>query len=201
MDDGPIHRTAHEDLRYIRRTLDAAGRFSSLSGKGMVTVGVLALAAVVANLRFTGAPWDAGVRREFALGPWVVLLVASVVVGVWATARKARRTGQVLWSPVLQKALWCSCAAMLLGGLLTAGVIRAGRLELLPAIWLGCYGTALTAAGMMSVSPVRWMGVSFLALAGIAVFAPPGFGLALLALGFGWLHVAFGAYIAWRHDG
>jgi hypothetical protein len=25
--------------------------------------------------------------------------------------------------------------------------------------------------------------------------------LAWLALGFGWVHIAFGAYIAWRHDG
>lgn len=201
MDQSSTRRPAHEDLQYIRRTLDAAGRFSSVSGRGFVLIGLLALSAVAINRRVTGAPWDQHARPEWTLGVWALLLAVSLLTGIWCTALKARRTGQVFWSPVLRKALWGYGAAMLLGGILTAGVIRVGHPGLLPQVWLGSYGAALVSAGVMSVSPVRWMGIAFLALAGLAAMTPPEAGLALLGLGFGFLHVGFGAFIAWRHDG
>lgn len=201
MDPGSAHRHAHEDLQYIRRTLAAAGNFSSLSGAGMVVTGVLALATVVANLRLTGSPWDANARPAESLSLWAVLLVTSIAVGVWTSVLKARRTAQVFWSPVLRKALWGYGAGMLLGAILTVGVIRSGQFHLLPEVWLGCYGAAMTAAGVMTVAPVRWMGVSFLALAAVAAWVPPGADILVLGLGFGWLHIAFGAFIVWRHNG
>ena len=201
MEPGSAHRNAHEDLQYIRRTLAAAGNFSSLSGTGMVVTGVLALATVVANLRLTGAPWDPGASPDRSLGLWGVLLVVSIAIGVWTSALKARRTGQVFWSPVLRKALWGYAAGMALGAILTVGAIRTAQFALLPEIWLGCYGAAMTAAGVMTVPAVRWMGISFLALAAVAAWVPPGAQILVLGLGFGWLHIAFGAFIAWRHNG
>lgn len=200
MEHAPAYRNPHEDLAYIRRTLDAAGRLSSVSGRGLVLIGFLGLGAVAVNALATGAPWQAGAGVE-SLGVWAVCLVASFAVGVTSMDRKARRMGQRLWTPVLQKALWSYASAMVLGAVLSLAVLRAGRLALLPALWLGCYGAALTSTGVFSVSPVRWMGISFLVLSLIAVLAPPSVGLALLALGFGWLHIGFGAYIAGRHDG
>lgn len=194
-------RAAHEELQYIRRTLDAAGSFSSIPGRGLVLIGLLALAAVAVSLRVTGAPWDDRAHPVESLAVWAALLALSILIGLWTMARKARRTGQVMWSPVLRKALWGYCAAMLLGGILSAAVIRQGRFDLLPEIWLGCYGTALIAGGVMSVAPVRWMGIAYLVLAGAGALLPPQMGLTLLAAGFGGLHLAFGAYIAWRHDG
>jgi hypothetical protein len=194
-------RAAHEELAYIRHTLDAAGTFSSIPGRGLVVIGLMALAAVVANQRITGAPWDDGARPVESLAVWAALLALSVLVGLWTMTQKARRTGQPVWSPVLRKALWGYCAAMLLGGILSGAVIRVGRFDLLPEIWMGCYGAAMIAGGVMSVAPVRWMGISFLALAAGGAWLAPQYGLLLLAAGFGGLHFLFGAYIAWRHDG
>jgi hypothetical protein len=194
-------RGAREELAYIRRTLDAAGSFSSVPGRGLVVIGLMALAAAVVNQRVTGAPWDGGARPVESLAVWATLLAFSVLVGLWTMAQKARRTGQPVWSPVLRKALWGYCAAMLLGGILSGAVIRTGQLDMLPEIWLGCYGLAMIAGGVMSVAPVRWMGISFLALSGARALLPAPYGLLLLAAGFGGLHILFGAYIAWRHDG
>ncbi len=200
MEQAPTYRSPQEDLAYIRRTLDAAGRLSSVSGRGLVLVGFLGLGAVAVNALATGAPWQAGAGTE-SLGVWAVCLVASFAVGVTSMDRKARRMGQRLWTPVLQKALWSYASAMVLGAVLSLAVLRAGRPELLPALWLGCYGAALTSTGVFSVSPVRWMGISFLVLSLIAALVPASAGLTMLAMGFGWLHIGFGAYIAWRHDG
>jgi hypothetical protein len=200
-DHDPIPRTAHEDLAYIRRTLDAAGRISTVPGRGFVAIGLLALAAVVLNRQVTGAPWEPAARLETSLAVWFLLLALSVVVGGWTMAGKARRSAVPVFSPAVRRALWGYGAAMGLGAVLTASAVLAGRLELLPEVWLGCYGAALCSAGAMTLAPVRWMGVAFLLLAIAAVALPASAGLALLGAGFGWLHIAFGAWIAWRYDG
>lgn len=206
-------RAAHEQLAYIRRTLDAAGRLSIVPGWGLVGIGLLALGTAWANQHYLGgAPWSAEFLRELESGPagaggiayflglalWGALLVVSLGIGYVTMRAKARRTGQVFWSPVLRKALWGYAAALGFGALLTFSML--GRPELLPEVWLGCYGVALVGAGAVSISPIRWMGLCFLALAAVAAFTRAS-GTALLAAGFGGLHILFGAYIAWRHDG
>ena len=72
--------------------------------------------------------------------------------------------------------------------------------QLLPPVWLGCYGLSVLAAGQVSVWPVRIMGLGFLSLAALSALAPE-FGILWLAAGFGALHIAFGSYITWRYDG
>lgn len=201
MSDSPLFRSAREELAYIRRTLDAAGHLTIIPGWGFVAIGVLALAAVAANRLITGAPWDPGSTRDPALVVWGALLVVSALIGTSSMARKARRLGQQFWTPVLRRAAWGYGSAMALGGVLTFAVLASGQRGMLPAIWLGCYGVALSSAGVVSVSPLRWMGGCFLVLAAAGAFLDVSSGLALLAIGFGWLHIAFGAYIAWRQNG
>jgi hypothetical protein len=75
------------------------------------------------------------------------------------------------------------------------------HLNWIPVIWLSCYGAAVACGGQFSVAPVRYMGFCFLMCALGAVLSFPSAGLAWLAIGFGWLHLVFGAYIARRHNG
>jgi hypothetical protein len=182
-------------------------------GRGFVVIGLLALVTLWINEQFlAGAPWSRTVLREmgeegytadkshFLLTTllWAGLLAASLATGSYAMWRKARRTGQAFWSPVLRKALWGYAAAMLFGGLLTVSSLDTPAL--LPEVWLGCYGVALVGAGAVSISPIRWMGICFLLLAAVAALTSVS-GSLLLAAGFGGLHILFGGYIAWRHDG
>lgn len=67
--------------------------------------------------------------------------------------------------------------------------------------WLLLYGTAVTSAGALSVRPVPLLGVCFMALGVLAFVAPPAWGDALMAAGFGGLHVGFGCLIARNHGG
>jgi len=194
-------RTAHDDLQYIRRTLAAAGHLSIVPGKGLAAIGLLAVGATSLNYWVTGAPWDAPPVHFEAMGIWGLLFVVSLAIGAATMKQKARRTQQAFWSPVLRKAMWGYGAAMALGAILSVSVVQHQRPDALAEVWLGCYGVAVMAAGAVSVSPVRWMGICFLLLAIAATAAPAPLGLPLLGLGFGGLHFAFGAYIAWKHEG
>ena|SRR5438128_6056097 len=193
--------TAQENLVYIRRTLEAAGQFTAVPGKALMCAGAVALGGVAWNLSVTGAPWDSGFRQPQALLSWgIVLGLALAVVGL-GIFRKAQLMRTPLRAPLVRKLVWSLSPALFVGGLLTSMAVRTDRLDGLPAIWLGCYGSAVVNGGQVSVTPVRYMGLCILLAAAGAAATPSSMGLTWLAVGFGWLHLFFGAYIAWRHNG
>ena len=87
------------------------------------------------------------------------------------------------------------------GALLTAALARAGQLELLPAVWLLCYGAGVVAAGALSPRIVPVTGAVFLALGTVALVAPPAWGDVLMAVGFGGTHIVSGFLVARHHGG
>jgi len=197
----PSLESARETLQYIRRTLEAAGQFTAVPGKCLMAAGAFALGGVWINVAVTGAPWVSGSESAAALEVWGVVLGLSVAIVGWGIYRKAHATGMRFQAPLVRKLIWSLSPALLVGGVLSNVAVRARDLEWLPVIWLGCYGLAVTNGGQVSVAPVRYMGLCLLACAAGAAFSPPGMGLAWLAVGFGWTHLVFGAYIAWRHNG
>jgi hypothetical protein len=68
-------------------------------------------------------------------------------------------------------------------------------------MWILLYGTAVTAAGALSVRIVPVMGVLFMALGVLTLVLSPGYGNVFMAAGFGGLHVVFGVIIARKHGG
>ncbi len=193
--------SAREDLLYIRKTLEAAGQFTAVPGKCLMAAGLVALVGVAFNALYTGAPWNSGDHQSLALNSWGIVLGVSIAIVSYGIYRKNQQTGTTIRPPLVRKLLWSLCPALFVGGILSHLAVHTYNLDWLPAIWLGCYGAAVTNGGQVSVSPVRYMGVSLLMVAAGAALSPKGMGLIWLAVGFGWLHLVYGAYIAWRHNG
>jgi hypothetical protein len=184
---------ALDNLQFIRDTMERAGSFTAIPGLGMVGAGVVAaIVAVVAAAQPTAAGW---------LICWLVGGALSTVVLLLAMARKAHGVGVQLLSGPGRKLALCFTPPMLVAALVTAALYHAALPGILPGIWLLLYGTAVMAGGTFSVRIVPVMGACFLALGAAALYAPAAWGNWLLALGFGGLHLAFGAAIAWRHGG
>jgi hypothetical protein len=194
-------QSARENLLYIRRTLEAAGQLTAVPGKCLMATGLIAIAGAVFNGFVTGAPWGSGSHPRFALATWGIVLGLSLGIVSLGIYRKSRQMRAPIQLPLLRKLLWSLCPALFVGGILTGLAIQSGSLAWLPVIWLGCYGAAVTNGGQVSVAPVRYMGLCFLLAAGGAALSPTEAGLAWLALGFGWLHLVYGTYIARRHNG
>jgi hypothetical protein len=87
------------------------------------------------------------------------------------------------------------------GALLTVIFYQAGFTNYIPGLWLLLYGTGVVTGGMFSVRVVPIMGLCFMALGGIALFAPAALANWFMGAGFGGLHIIFGVVIARRYGG
>jgi hypothetical protein len=188
-----IRVNAADDLRFIREAVEHSSRFTDLPGRGMVVIGCTALVTT----------WLATVQSDerLWLATWFVEGVFAVTIALAAVALKARVNGSSLFALPTRTFFLGLLPALVAGGALTAILADAGRYDLLPGLWLLLYGTAVVSAGAHAVRIVPIHGLCFMALGGLTLLAPSGFGDLALALGFGGIHIAFGAVIARRYGG
>lgn len=197
VDDGKEPPTALSDraidnLTYIRRTMEASGTFTAVSGVGVIVMGLLALLAAGMASRFP--------TPGAFVGIWAGAAVVSAGVAGYSIVRKAGRRRQSALSGPGRKFVLNFMPAIAAGGALTVALLASGTTTLLPGTWLLLYGTGVVTGGAFSVRVVPAMGLAFMLL-GVTALALPGWGPALMAAGFGGLHLAFGAIIAWRYGG
>jgi hypothetical protein len=192
-EDPALHARAMDNLRFIRQTMERATAFTAVPGWGGVGMGVLGLvAAAVAESRLTPGEW---------LLTWLAAAILGLALGGWAMAAKARRGGTAVFSYSGRRFVLSYLPPLVVGALLTVALVRAGQSAALPGTWLLCYGTGVVTGGAFSVRVVPLMGLCFMALGAVALFGPAGWGNALMAAGFGALHIVFGLIIARRYGG
>ena len=188
-----LQARAMDNLQFIRDTMAQAASFTAISGVGIVLVGTLAVVAAALVGRLDGA--DAQVLA------WIGVAGVAAAVSTVATVRKARAAGMPVLSGPGRKLLLSFSPPMAVGALLTVVLVRAGAEALLPGVWLLLYGTAVIAGGAFSVRIVPVMGACIMVVGAVALFGAPSFGNLFMGIGFGGMHLLFGALIARRHGG
>jgi hypothetical protein len=188
-----LHDRAMDNLRFIRETMERASSFTAVPGWGQVAIGVTALfAALVASQQKAFSDWVA---------VWMVEATVSAAVAGWTMYRKAHASDTSLLSQPGRKLIINLSPPVIVGGLLTVVFYRAGLGGQLPGLWLLLYGTGVVTGGAFSVRPVPVMGLCFMFLGAGALFLPAAWGDALMAAGFGLLHIIFGLHIARNYGG
>ncbi len=135
------------------------------------------------------------------LAIWIVAAGLAFLVGGGTMMAKARSRGERLSRGVGQRFVFSLIPATVVAIALTAALIGLGATQAIPGMWLMLYGVGVITGGVYSVRPVPIMGLGFLLLGLAALAAPAAWSTALLALGFGGLHLVFGAIIARRYGG
>ena len=189
----PTHHQALDNLSFIRSTIENASSFTAVSGVGGILMGATALlAAFSAHYSRSPLAW---------LAIWSSEAFLAFAIALGFSYRKATRLGTGLLSVPFRRFALAMAPSMLVGALLSVLLHRAGNDNLLPAVWLLLYGMGVSSAGAFSVRVVPVMGMSFMALGTVTAFTPAAWADAILALGFGGLHIVFGALIARDYSG
>ena len=182
-----------DNLEFIRETMESSGQFTALSGLGSMLLGGVGLtAAPIASSQPTPTRW---------LVVWLLAAALAIPLAGAAVVRKTRTVDVSLLSGHGRKFVLGFVPAMMVGALVTLALFREGLVYLLPGCWLLLYGLGLVTAGMFSVRIIPLMGCSFMLLGAGALLAAPAWGDALMAGGFGVVHLFYGVIIARRYGG
>ena len=188
-----LQARAMDNLQFIRDTMAQAASFTAISGVGMVLVGTLAVVAAL----LVGRVGDAHAQ----VLAWIGVAAVAALVSTVATVRKARAAGMPVLSGPGRKLVLSFSPPIAVGALLTPVLVRAGADALLPGVWLLLYGTAVIAGGAFSVRIVPVMGACIMLVGTAALFGAASYGNLFMGVGFGGMHLLFGALIARRHGG
>jgi hypothetical protein len=184
---------AADNLRFIRETMENAGRFTAVPGWGGVGMGVTAVAAALVAAREPSATrW---------LAVWLVELAVAVIIATGATVLKARAAEGQVFSAAGRRFALSFVPPLLVGALLTVVLYQGGLIHVLPGMWLLLYGTAVVTGGAFSVRVVPVIGLCLMVTGVAALLGPATWGNICMGIGFGGLQIVFGSLIAYRHGG
>ena len=205
---------AQERIRQIQRTMELATRWTHLPGPAAVVGGLLALAGCGVSYGMIGS-LDFADMLDISLGTQVAFcviwfaigavgLIVETVFRAWAAKREGRST-TILSARV---AAFSMTPSVIVAMVLTVKFLipvdpRPDEIRYIVPVWMMLYGTGVYTAGLFSRRPPRVLGLTFLTLGAVALFAFPSYGLVSAALSFGLLHIVFGLYIIrkQRQDG
>lgn len=198
----PIAQRAEENLVYIREAIARSDSFTGISGWGMMAMGLIAIVG----------SWLAPQSRMLDgwLYSWAFVAVVACSVGVIAMCIKAYVRKTPLWAGSGRRFAMSFTPPILVGVVLSEVFYQNYLEHLLPCMWLMLYGLAVLNGGAYSVKPVPIAGAAFLLLGFWAGFMPLDVPTvvadylvrdAVLAIGFGGIHLVLGAIVAARYGG
>ena len=198
-----------KDLASIRTMMEKSSKFFSLSGMSGVLAGVYALGGAVAAYYTAYYPYPLFGYRLLSVNEPAVLiklifiavavLVASIGTGVWLSSRKARKHGVKLWSPASKELFYKIAVPLVTGGVFILIVLSTGHFGLAAPTCLIFYGLALIHGSANTVDEIRYLGFSEIIL-GLFSALYPGYGLIFWSIGFGILHIIYGAIMYNKYD-
>lgn len=205
-----------ETLSDIKRIMERSTRFMSLSGLGGIGAGISALVgawwarnileryqATTGNsgydhLGMRGGDIHLGLVSEL-FGVAMLVLVCALAAGYYFTWRKARQQGLPVWDASARKVFINLAIPLIAGGLFIFGLLDNGQTTLVAPTCLVFYGLALVNASKYTVTDIRYLGIAEILLGTISLFNPYK-GLLYWALGFGVLHIVYGALMWWKYE-
>lgn len=208
-----------EALNDIRSMMRKSSRFLSLSGLSGIFAGVYALGGYFAAKRYIQDQLGSGVSEleyrdivynqmtrlsDFqSFGFFIVdaatVLGLSLLTAYVFSARKARKNNTKLFDHTAWQLMWHMAVPLTAGGLLCVAILLNGHIAFIPSLMLCFYGAAIFSASRMTYDDVKYLGIAEIVLGIIAAF-DLGNGLLYWALGFGVLHIIYGAMMWFKYE-
>lgn len=205
-----------EAIQDIRQMMKKSTRFLSLSGLSGVFAGIYALiGAYVAHLILQKdfgiyvnyiREGDFGAMKQSIFGMYfkfiliaVSVLLLSIVTAYFYSNRKAKQNGQTLFDHTAIRVLINLAIPLVVGGVFCMALLYHGAIVYIAPAMLLFYGLALINASKYTYDDIRYFGVCEVVLGLINAFNL-GNGLLYWAIGFGVLHIVYGAAMWYKYE-
>lgn len=204
------------DLHHIKTMMERSSRFISLSGLSGISAGICALIGAWVAAPYVFGHKDYIIDSRAALVQaingsdtiifntwifWIAIgtLFAAVISAFVFTWLKSRREGIPLWGHTAKRLLLNVSLPILVGGIFLFKMMHYGTFGLVAPGCLIFYGLGLINASKYTLGEIRYLGYVQLLL-GVINMRFVGYGLYFWAMGFGVMHILYGAYMWWKYE-
>jgi predicted lysophospholipase L1 biosynthesis ABC-type transport system permease subunit len=206
------HKEHLQTLTEIRSLMERSSRFISLSGLSGVFAGIYALAGAYAFYHYYGIGLFAdrywiragGETRGMTIDSFIfidalIVLALSLATGCLLTIRNSRKKGVTIWDATAKRLLINLMVPLAAGGLFCLALMYHGELAFVAPATLIFYGVALINGSKYTLNDIRYLGMCEIALGLVGSFSL-GYGLILWSVGFGLLHIVYGAVMYYKYE-
>lgn len=195
-------------LHDIRQMMQRSSRFLSLSGLSGIAAGFWALAGAYFaydwitefnnnHSSYSGAAFQRLLFNLLLLAGAV--LVLAIVSAFYFTWRKTKEDHVPFWNHTSRQLTFNMLIPLVAGGLFLLTMLQQQHWQYMAPGSLLFYGLALVNGSKYTLSHIRYLGFSEIAL-GLVATQYPGYGLHFWALGFGLLHIVYGFIMWWKNE-
>jgi hypothetical protein len=213
-----------QTLTEIRSMMERSSKFLSLSGLSGIAAGIVALiGAAIAYLYFdmnffqinaeyvrkgienevsyrtTYTKW--GIKPiPFLLLDGFIVLTLAVSLGFYFSIRKAKKHSYKFWDNTAKRLLINLSIPLIAGGLFALILLfKYDLVELIPPVTLIFYGLALINGSKYTLDELRYLGIFEIVLGLLSAWFTS-YALLFWAIGFGVLHIVYGALMYKKYD-
>lgn len=201
-----------DTISEIKELIERSSRFRSLGGSSGIAAGLVAIAGAVilslylkvgffeqiSEIMITGKALDTG-NITFIIVLAVIVLLLSTLLAVYLSSRNARRRDLVFWEKPAQRVFINHFVFLMTGGLFCGILLYYGIYFLIVPSMLIFYGLALINVSKFTFNEIAQLGIIEIILGIIASFIPV-YPLLMWFIGFGILHLIYGAFVIIKYD-
>jgi len=189
-----------KDLSEIRSMMERSSKFLSLSGLSGVSAGIVAL------LGSACAHWYRDVYVsgdkdffQFLLLDAAAVFILAVGLAVLFSTRMAKKNNLPVWDHTAKHLTNSLLTPLITGGFFCVLLWYHGDVRLIVPAMLVFYGLALNNCSKLTVSEIQYLALGEIVLGLLAMVFPQSW-LLLWALGFGALHIVYGALLYVKYE-
>src|SRR5262249_18285486 len=149
---------AARTLEVIRTLMERTCQYQLLTARASLAAGCLAGAGALSFLVL-----DPADPRVFG-AVWGLVFIGALLSTAVGTILRGRESGEVIWSRQARTVLMALAPSLVAALALTVFFFARGDHLSLPGAWMLCYGQGALATAAYAPWPIRWLGLSFLAL-------------------------------------
>ncbi|HTX19859.1 MAG TPA: hypothetical protein VMG34_14485 [Bacteroidota bacterium] len=185
------------DLSEIRSLMEHSTKFLSLSGLSGVSAGTVGIAAYFIARQEMAHPWERTLA-EYSLQA-VVTLILALGLAVYFSTKMALKKKIPIWTPAAKHLVISLSVPLAAGGGFCYALVLHDLYWFIAPSMLLFYGLALLNSSKYTLKEIRALGYCQLLL-GLCGSYWPDFGLLLWGVGFGLLHIVYGAAMYLKYE-
>jgi uncharacterized membrane protein YwzB len=197
-----------QDLQHIKKMMERSTKFSSLSGLSGIAAGICALAGVwfvvkkIAEWKQTHSGNLDASKDDLATQLLVIAVATFVAAGISSFIfiyLRCKKLGIPILGTSARRVIINIAIPLFVGSLFIFRLASSGAYELIAPACLIFYGLALVNASKYTLNEIRYLGFAeiFIGILNLWILE---YGLIFWGIGFGLIHIIYGAIIWWKYE-